>query len=127
MKIWFVASFLLLLLACSSGYGSKLAGDKLDVYFEDASLQAKADSLGSYWTRNGLTGSRKQSIRLEKNKSGYQVKLIRSEEFKEQPSVEEMFLLQELRSHLQDSVFDKKNTVLVICDMKFNPLYEINE
>lgn len=126
MKITIIAALLPLVVACSSGFGSKLASDKLDVYYSDASLQSYADSLGSYWTKNGLTGSRKQSIQLEYSKKGYAVKIIRSQEFEKQDlSVEEIALLNELTVALSNEVFNKKAVNIVICDDEFKPIYTI--
>ncbi len=128
MKIVFLVVLLLSTYACSSGFGNKLKSEKLDVYYDDANFATLADSLGSFWTRNELTGKRKQSIKLKKSGAKFQVFIIQSEEFKsEQLKPKELALLQELRSELQTGVFRNKPTSIVICNDEFESLLEIKE
>lgn len=119
---------LLILASCSSGFGNKLSGEKLDVYFDDKDLQQKADELGEYWSKNGLIGDRKQSIKLTKVNAIIEVRLIRSEEFKsEKLTVEEFQLLLDLKQDIQSKVFDNKQIRLILCDNEFKSEMEIKE
>lgn len=128
MKIIFLLVLLLSICACSSGFGNKLKSEKLDVYYDEAKFSTLADSLGQFWTKNELTGKRKQSIKLTKTGTKFHVLIIQSDEFKsEQLKPTELALLQELRSELQTSVFHNKPTSIVICNDEFESLLEIKE
>lgn len=118
----------LILANCSEGFGNKLASEKLDIYFDDKGLQQKADDLGEYWSKNGLIGDRKQSIKLTKVNEIIEVRLIRSEEFKtEKLTVEEFQLLLDLKQGIQSKVFDNKQIRLLLCDNEFKSEMEIKE
>lgn len=112
--------------SCSSGFGNKLSGKDLDIYYDTKNLEPLADSLGSYWTKNKLVGDRKQSIKLTKDKSVFEVRLIQSAEFKnnELPP-EEFVLLQNLQYDLSITVFKGKKMKLLICDDEFNTKFEV--
>lgn len=126
MKLILLIFTSLLFMGCSSGFGNKLSGDKLDVYFDDKELQEKANNLGEYWSKNGLIGDRKQSIKLTKSKKLLEVRLIRSDEFKsEELTVEELQLLLDLKQDIQLKVFDNKEIRLLLCDNEFKSEMEI--
>ena len=126
MKLILLIFTSLLFMGCSSGFGNKLSGDKLDVYFDDKELQEKANNLGEYWSKNGLIRDRKQSIKLTKSKKLLEVRLIRSDEFKsEELTVEELQLLLNLKQNIQSKVFDNKEIRLLLCDNEFKSEMEI--
>ena len=126
MKLILLIFTSLLFMGCSSGFGNKLSGDKLDVYFDDKELQEKANNLGEYWSKNGLIRDRKQSIKLTKSKKLLEVRLIRSDEFKsEELTVEELQLLLDLKQDIQSKVFDNKEIRLLLCDNEFKSEMEI--
>ena len=117
-----------ILATCSEGFGNKLASEKLDIYFDDKGLQQKADDLGEYWSKNGLIGDRKQSIKLTKSQAVIELRLIRSEEFKsEKLTVEEFQMLLDLKQDIQSKVFDNKQIRLLLCDNEFKSEMEIKE
>ena len=123
MKLFFALFFIIFLSACDSGFGNKLASEKLDVYFDDKKMESYADSLGSFWTTNNLLGDRKQSIKLTKSNGVFEVRLIKSKEFLDIAMTDkESFLLEELRTKLQVEVFENKKTRIVICDDNFKEL-----
>lgn len=126
MKFLYIFLFLFIGYSCSSGFGNKLAGKDLDVYYDTKDLQPFADSLGSYWTKNKLIGDRKQSIKLTKDKSVFEVRLIQSTEFKNNTlSPEELVLLQNLQYDLSITIFKGKKMKLLICDDEFNTKFEV--
>lgn len=128
MKTGAFIVLLLMIFGCSSGFGNKLKSEKLDVYYDESELANLADSLGSFWTKNELIGDRKQSIKIKKSAKRFQVLIIQSEEFKsEKLDPIELALLQELRADLQEKVFNKKPTSIVICNDEFESLIEIKE
>lgn len=128
MKSIILFCCVLILASCSEGFGNKLASEKLDVYFDDKSLEQKADDLGEYWSKNELIGDRKQSIKLTKSKAIIEVRLIRSEEFKsEKLTVEEFQLLLDLKQDIRSKVFDNKKIRLLLCNNEFKSEMEIKE
>jgi len=112
--------------SCSSGFGNKLVGKNLDIYFETKDLEPYADSLGSYWTKNKLVGDRKQSIKLTKMKAFFEVRLVQSDEFKDNTLLpEELVLLQDLKYNLNETVFNGKKMRLLICNDEFKTKFEV--
>lgn len=126
MKFLYAFLSLMIVHSCSSGFGNKLSGKDLDIYYDTKNLEPLADSLGSYWTKNKLVGDRKQSIKLTKDKSVFEVRLIQSAEFKNNElSPEEFVLLQNLQYDLSITVFKGKKMKLLICDDEFNTKFEV--
>jgi len=123
MKAFLSLCALVLLLACNSGFGNKLVSEKLEIYYDNKNLQSYADSLGKFWTNNNLVGAKKQFLKLTKTNKVFEVRIIKSQEFKEIPVTEkESFLIEELRTKLQTDVFQNKNTRIVICDNSFKEI-----
>lgn len=119
--------FLGIFSSCSSGFGNKLQGEKLEIYFPNKDDEQIADQLGKFWHRKGLIGSKKQSIQLVKTEAYYKLKLIASETFDPQTfPVEERILLLDLQRELNDSIFAKTPCRIVICNNEFKELFDIN-
>lgn len=86
-----------------------------------------ADSLGLFWTKNNLVGNRKQSIKLSETKEHFEIYLVQSQEFENEPlTIFEKQLMIELKQLLNDSVFKTKPAELIISSDEFKPLYRIN-
>lgn len=128
MKLFLNAFLVLIVASCSTGYGSKLSSEKLDVYFQDKSLSSYADSLGAHWTKSGLLNDKKQSIFLLKDQKGYGVKII-AEKGSRSPNLrfDERIILEDFRAQLQKDVFKNKPTRLIICDEEFKPIYQLEK
>ena len=130
LKIFYIGILTLALAACSKGYGNKLEGENLNIYFEFKEDEKLANELGRFWKKNDLLGSRKQNIRLTKNDEAYLVMLIATEnDFQPQGmGFADHKLLFDLQSQLNKIVFKETiNCEIVICDGTFNPLYNINQ
>lgn len=115
--------------ACSAGYGNKLEGKNLNVYFVDQKDEALAQKLGKFWKENQLVGQSEQNIRIVNRKGFYDVQIIATDQG-EGPDLVfiEMKLLIQLRQQLDTTVFkDTKGCRLVICDGRFKPQYVIND
>ncbi len=130
MNRFFFGIFLVFFITgCSGGYGNKLEGKNLNVYFVDRSDEALAQDLGKFWKENDLVGQAEQNIRLVKRKGVYDVQLIATEPGEGQDLVFiEMKRLIQLRQQLDTTVFkNKKGCRLVVCDDRFKPQYVIND
>ena len=128
-RFFFGIVILLVFSACSAGYGNKLEGKNLNVYFVDRSDEALAQHLGKFWKENDLVGQAEQNIRLVNRKGIYDVQLIAAEHENEQDLVFiEMKLLIQLRQQLDTTVFkDEKGCRIVVCDGSFKPNYVISD
>jgi hypothetical protein len=115
--------------SCSGGYGNKLEGKNLNVYFVDRSDEALAQDLGKFWKENDLVGQAEQNIRLVNRKGVYDVQLIATDPGKGQDLVFiEMKRLIQLRQQLDSTVFkNEKGCRIVVCDGSFKPNYVIND
>ena len=130
LKIFYIGILTLALAACSKGYGNKLEGENLNIYFEFKEDEKLANELGRFWKKKDLLGSRKQNIRLTKNDEAYLVMLIATEnDFQPQGmGFADHKLLFDLQSQLNKIVFkETMSCEIVICDGTFNPLYNINQ
>jgi len=128
MNRFFFGIFLIFFItACSSGYGHKLEGKNLNVYFVDRKDEALAQRLGKFWEKNNLVGQAEQNIRLVNHKGIYDVQLMATDQGEGQDLVFiEMKLLIQLRQQLDTTVFkDKKGCRIVVCDGSFKPKYVI--
>ncbi len=114
--------------SCSKGHGNKLTDDAIDVYFEFKEDEKIANELGKFWKNKGLTGDRKQSIRLTKDDEYYFVQIIANDtkDPKNMP-FNELSLLMQLQQELDTTVFKSStNCQIVICDGSFKPIVNIN-
>jgi hypothetical protein len=130
MNRYFFGIFLVFLItACSGGYGNKLEGKNLNIYFVDREDEALAQRLGKFWEKNNLVGQSEQNIRLVNRKGIYDVQLISADPDDGEDMVFiEMKLLIQLRQQLDTTVFkDKKGCRIVICDGSFKPKLVIND
>lgn len=118
----------ILLVSCSKGHGNKLTDDAIDVYFEFKEDEEIANKLGKFWKEKGLTGERKQTIRLTKDEEYFYVQVIANDtkNTKEMP-FNELALLMKLQQELDTTVFnDLSSCQIVICDGSFKPITNIN-
>lgn len=114
--------------ACSKGYGNKLTDDSIDVYFDSKEDEILANNLGKFWKKKGLTGEKKQSIRLINDDEYFQVQIIANDpKSVDKISFNELKLLLDLQTELDTTVFKGKNSCqIVICDNTFKPIFNIN-
>lgn len=117
-----------LLISCTKGHGNKLTDDAIDVYFEFQEDEITANKLGKFWKEKGLTGERKQTIRLTKDEDFFYVQIIANEPKNSgQMPFNELSLLMKLQQELDTTVFkDLSSCQIVICDGSFKPITNIN-
>ena len=130
MNRFFFGIFLVFFItACSGGYGNKLEGENLNIYFVDREDEVLAQRLGKFWEKNNLVGQSEQNIRLVNRKGIYDVQLISTDSGEGQDMVFiEMKLLIQLRQQLDTTVFkNEKGCRIVICDGSFKPKLVIND
>ena len=130
MNRFFYGIFLFFFItACSGGYGNKLEGKNLNIYFVDREDEALAQRLGKFWEKNNLVGQSEQNIRIVNRKGLYDVQLISTDPGGGEDMVFiEMKLLIQLRQQLDTTVFkDEKGCRIVICDGSFKPKLVIND
>ena len=130
MNRFFFGIFLVFFItACSGGYGNKLEGENLNIYFVDREDEVLAQRLGKFWEKNNLVGQSEQNIRLVNRKGIYDVQLISTDSGEGQDMVFiEMKLLIQLRQQLDTTIFkDEKGCRIVICDGSFKPKMVIND
>jgi hypothetical protein len=127
LKILHLFLVLFLLTACGSDYGHEVRGGDLTVYFIDKKDQGIAEGIARFWKANGLTTGRKQDLQLSKVEEWYALKVIASEP-KSAKSMDfnERKALLDLQSQLQ-SELKIENLQIVICNAKFEEVYNINE
>ena len=127
MKYAFFILLSLFILSCDSDYGNKVVGGKFTVYFTDVKDQELAEEIAVYFKENELITSQKQDLQLVRLKKKLQLRMIAN-----QPkaivnmSFEERKLLTELQTSLYEEVV-KSPFDLVICDDKFEPIFNLNE
>ena len=121
----FLASFLF---SCSGEYGHKVMGENLTVYFISEGDEELATSLAKYMKKRQLLSGEKQDVQLVKEGKKHYLKVIASEtaSVKEMP-ISERSLLLTLQKELQDSIFTNTQFSLVICNDKFETIYNINQ
>lgn len=124
----FVFLSLLLFTSCSGDYGNKIIGGELSVFFVNAEDEQLAVDLAKYFKNRNLLSGQKQDVQLVREKDVHIVKVIAVDpkEAKSMPLNERKLLL-ELQKELQDSVFTENSVELVVCNEKFEPIYDLNQ
>ena len=85
--------FLILLQGCNSGFGNKMTNGEIDIYYSDKKLADIADSLGMFWKKNGLVGTRKQSLKISEGEKFYQLYLIQTKGIDNSLTLDDQLLL----------------------------------
>lgn len=114
--------FLILLQGCNSGFGNKMTNGEIDIYYSDKKLADIADSLGMFWKKNGLVGTRKQSLKISEGEKFYQLYLIQTKGIDNSLTLDDQLLLEELKYQLDSAVFKTKPVQLISCNEKFEPI-----
>jgi hypothetical protein len=127
VKFTFLVILSVLILSCGSDYGHKVVGDQFTVYFTDKKDQVLAEEIAVFFRDNELISSQNQDVQLVRLKKKVQLRMIALNP-KEMTnlSFEERKLLTELQTTLYNEVV-KVPFELVICNDKFEPIYNLNE
>ncbi|MGY8926089.1 MAG: hypothetical protein ACKVJC_02210 [Flavobacteriales bacterium] len=118
-------SSLILLTACSSGYGHQAKGENLSVYFMDKTDEGKAEKVAFYWKENGLITGKKQDLQIVKLSESHQLNIIKSFEGGQSIPFEERKLLLNLQTKLEEEIFSD-GLEIIICNDKFESIHKIN-
>lgn len=125
LKYFYILLLFFFFSGCSSEVENRVTGDNLTVYFPDVKNEALAEKVAMYWKENDLITGKDQDIQLVNSKAGYQLNLIQTEAFKNEPvNFQEQKLLSILRDSLQNNIF-KTSLTIAICDNKFAPIYTV--
>ncbi|MDG1146918.1 MAG: hypothetical protein P8N52_01305 [Crocinitomicaceae bacterium] len=118
---------ILLFTSCGKGMGSRVVGDKLSVYYLEHSDKDKAKVIASIWRDKDLITGKKQDLQLVQFQDGYELRLIATNNIgKTQLPFNERRILLGLQRTIRDSL-KLKGLQLVLCDSKFEPIYNINQ
>lgn len=116
-----------LLIGCSSEFGNKIIGGELTVYYVDNSDMNKAEEIAEYWKENQLISGEKQDIQLIKIGEKYLLNMISNDvKNTKNMSFDERKLLLGLQKNIKESLFTDNTFELVICNNKFEPIYNLN-
>ncbi len=117
-----------LFFACAKGYGTSFVSGDITIYYNAPSELNEVKILADFWTKNGISGNKKQFLRLYKTDKGdRQLQIIATKpEMGKALKFEEIKLLQELENKLNKEVFIKDKIDLVICDSRFTVLNDLN-
>jgi hypothetical protein len=118
----------LLFLSCQGKLGSRVESENLTLYFDDNQDFETAKSLAIFWKENGLIGSRKQFIKLTKEKNIYFISLIANEpESIKTLDFNSRKQLLDLQIQIDSILPAETKSNIVICDKNFKPIYKIND
>ncbi len=114
---------------CSTGYGNKLTGEGLTVFFNDENDEQLATDIAFFWKDSEFLGQNKQFIRLFNENKRYQLQIIpTSSDILSSLTIEEKIVLVKLQDTLNNSLF--KNTFpcdIVFCTKDFEPIAKLNK
>jgi hypothetical protein len=116
--------FILLIAACSKGYGEKIERGNTTVFYIDKNEKVLAEKFLAFWIDKKIAGKEKQFIRILKQKDCFHLQLIAKDEFK--PTAlpfEEMKLFTKLQAELNKSVFTSLPCKIILCDGNFKEIY----
>lgn len=115
------------LTGCADKYGHEIHGGNLTVYFTEENDQKLAEDIAVYWKDNDLVATDLQAIQLFKIDDWYELRIIanRPNEVKQMKFEERVGLLS-LQQDLQLEL-NEPNLQLVICNNRFEEIYNINE
>ena len=127
MKRVLTFSFIFLLLGCSNDFGNKIIGGNLTVYYVEKSDIDKAEEIAIFWKNNQLIPDEKQDVQLIKFEKEYKLKIISNDiDNTKNMSFDERKLLLELQKNIKKAIFPDNTFELVICNNKFEPIYNLN-
>lgn len=118
---------ILILSACSRGYGTAYNQKNLTIYYTKEEELVLVQKLADYWFLNELISQKPQSIRLFQSETAYQLQLIKTKTFDAKLlNFDAIKNLQALEDDLNRSVFLKRKVDIVICDSQYKVLHSLN-
>ena len=112
-------------ISCENRVDFYVNNDQIKVFYENQNDSVIAKDLMNYWIDNKLVGSSCQYIRLSsENDSLYKLQLIFTDTtyYKKQLSFSDFKNLYQLENDLNQTVFDKTQLKISLCDHSFNEI-----
>tara|TARA_B100000401_G_C52513012_1_gene580561 strand:+ start:222 stop:677 length:456 start_codon:yes stop_codon:yes gene_type:complete len=116
-------------ISCENRVDFYVNNDQIKVFYENQNDSVIAKDLMNYWIDNKLVGSSCQYIRLSsENDSLYKLQLIFTDTtyYKKQLSFSDFKNLYQLENDLNQTVFDKTQLKISLCDHSFNEIMGID-
>ena len=112
-------------ISCENRVDFYVNNDQIKVFYENQNDSVIAKDLMNYWIDNKLVGSSCQYIRLSsENDSLYKLQLIFTDTtyYKKQLSFSDFKNLYQLENDLNQTIFDKTQLKISLCDHSFNEI-----
>ena len=112
-------------ISCENRVDFYVNNDQIKVFYENQNDSVIAKDLMNYWIDNKLVGSSCQYIRLSsENDSLYKLQLIFTDTtyYKKQLSFSDFKNLYQLENDLNQTIFDKTQLKISLCDRSFNEI-----
>lgn len=112
--------------ACSAGYGNKVIGENLTVYFNNEKDLDIAEKLALYWKSNDFMSGEKQDLQIVSEDDYFVLKLI----VNDIPNVASISFterkkLLDFQNELEENVFGKR-VEIELTNKKFETIYTLN-
>ena len=112
--------------SCTSEKYHRVTGGEFSVHFTETKHNSAAENLALFWKKNDLLAGKKQDIGLFRKGKTWFVHLVALDP-KEPLSFIERKLLLDLQSRLEVEVFKGDPVRILICNDRFESVYDINE
>ena len=130
MKSLFALIIGICLFSCEGDYGHRVVGDNLSVHYNSLEDEKMAEQIAVFWKEHDLIVDNKQDLQLVNKTDEYELRIIQSNDsapskLNEMPFNERKLLL-DLQKDLSNSL-GGVTMQIVICNSKFEPIYNINK
>jgi hypothetical protein len=115
-----MAVCIIALISSCSNYGTKKTYDGTEIYYTDNVSEADADLIGNYLIEIEFTDGSTKSVQLDKPEDALQVRFVTKEGIEDDPIY--IFLFEEIKNEISESLYDGKSIEVHLCDNKFNTL-----
>lgn len=115
-----VAILLMVGLACSTGYGTKLEFNGGELYYTDNVTEAEAKKLGTYLVEQEFFDGVPKTVQLDKSGSTYQFRMVVLPEKRNDEAI--MEALKTSATQISDDVFNNATVEVHVCDDQLKTL-----
>ena len=107
--------------------GSKVVGGNLSVYYLESSDKEKAETIAKLWKSKDLITGKKQDLQLVQFQDGYELRLIANNSIsRDKMPFNERKILSDFQRTIRDNL-KLEGLQLVLCNSKFEPIFNINQ